>query len=191
MVGMVPYRLKRVLLREVLGSAVFARRRLHWCSVLTSSWMLQIPGWLTLLFGSTVVVMSFALCGIAVGIGALFPNFSSGSAASRRDDNPAKIVSGFGGTFCFILSLVYVVVVIGAEVAPMYASFAVNGFGERGQPWGPRRFLDFRRVVQPGGPTSIPMSLAFEKGRVPGDLTLASSGREKFCDPVRKQFFTF
>jgi len=27
--------------------------------------------------------MSFALCGIAVGIGALFPNFTSGSTANR------------------------------------------------------------------------------------------------------------
>jgi ABC-2 type transport system permease protein len=64
--------------------------------------------------------MSFALCGIAVGSGVLFPNFGSGSTANRRDDNSAKIVSGFGGTFCFLLSLVYIVIVIGAEAIPMY-----------------------------------------------------------------------
>src|SRR5258708_32728833 len=93
----------------------------------TSSCMVRFPGWLALLFASTVVVMSFALCGIAVGIGALFPNFSSGSTANRRDDNPAKIVSGFGGTFCFILRLIYGVLVIGADVTPVYMSFAVGG----------------------------------------------------------------
>src|SRR5260221_422341 len=93
--------------------------------------MLQIPGWLTLLFASTVIVMSFALCGIAVGVGALFPNFSSGSTANRRDDNPARIVSGFGGTFCFILSLLYIVLVVGSEVLPMYSSFAANSFVDR------------------------------------------------------------
>ena len=134
----------------------------HVVLMLTSSWMLQIPGWLSLLFASTVIVMSFALCGIAVGIGALFPNFSSGSTANRRDDNPAKIVSGFGGTFCFILSLAYIVIVIGAEVAPMYASFAMNGFSERGQPWGLVFSWIFVALLSLAA-ASIPMSLALKK----------------------------
>lgn len=134
-VGMVPYGLKRVLLEKFWLSSV--------CSasvtlglMLTSSWMLQIPAWLTLLFSATIVVMSFALCGIAVGIGALFPHFGSGSTGSCHDDNPAKIVSGFGGTFCFVMSLVYIVVVIGVEVWPMYSKFASSGVGSPGQPWG-------------------------------------------------------
>jgi ABC-2 type transport system permease protein len=124
--------------------------------------MLHIPGWLTLLFASTVVVMSFALCGIAVGIGALFPNFSSGSTANRRDDNPARIVSGFGGTFCFLLSLVYLVLVIGSEVLPMYLSFTPNSFADRGQSWGlvvSWIFVAFLSFAA----TTIPMSLALKK----------------------------
>ena len=39
-------------------------------------------------WGATVVLMSLALCGTAVGIGALFPNFGTGSTSLRRDDNP-------------------------------------------------------------------------------------------------------
>ena len=161
MIGMVPYGLKRVLLEKFWLSSV--------CSaaitvplMLTSSWMLRIPGWLTLLFASTVVVMSFALCGIAVGIGALFPNFTSGSTANRRDDNPARIVSGFGGTFCFILSLVYIILVIGSEVLPMYASFAANNFNDSGQPWGlvfSWIFVSLLSLVA----ASLPMSLALKK----------------------------
>jgi ABC-2 type transport system permease protein len=161
MVGMVPYGLKRVLLEKFWLSSV-CTAAITLVLMLTSSWMLRIPGWLTLLFGSTVVVMSFALCGIAVGIGALFPNFSSGSTANRRDDNPAKIVSGFGGTFCFILSLAYIVVVIGSEVAPMYASFAVSGFSERGQPWGLVFSWIFVALLSLAA-ASIPMSLALKK----------------------------
>jgi len=161
MIGMVPYGLKRVLLEKFWLSSV-CTAAITLVLMLTSSWMLRIPGWLTLLFASTVVVMSFALCGIAVGIGALFPNFSSGSTANRRDDNPAKIVSGFGGTFCFILSLAYIVVVIGAEVAPMYASFAVSGFTERGQPWGLVFSWIFVALLSLAA-TSIPMSLALKK----------------------------
>jgi ABC-2 type transport system permease protein len=161
MIGMVPYGLKRVLLEKFWLSSV-CTAAITLVLMLTSSWMLQIPGWLTLLFASTVVVMSFALCGIAVGIGALFPNFSSGSTANRRDDNPAKIVSGFGGTFCFILSLIYVVVVIGAEVTPMYAGLAVGGLGERGQPWGFVLSWIFVSLLSLAA-TSIPMSLALKK----------------------------
>jgi ABC-2 type transport system permease protein len=161
MVGMVPYGLKRVLLEKFWLSSV--------CSaaitvplMLMSSWMLRIPGWLTLLFGSTVAVMSFGLCGIAVGIGALFPNFSTGSTANRRADNPARIVSGFGGTFCFILSLVYIMLAVGSEVLPMYSSFAANGFTDRGQPWGlvfSWIFVAFLSLAA----TTIPMSLALKK----------------------------
>jgi ABC-2 type transport system permease protein len=161
MIGMVPYGLKRVLLEKFWLSSV-CTAAITLVLMLTSSWMLRIPGWLTLLFASTVIVMSFALCGIAVGVGALFPNFSSGSTANRRDDNPAKIVSGFGGTFCFILSLAYIVVVIGAEVAPMYASFAVSGFTERGQPWGLVLSWIFVALLSLAA-TSIPMSLALKK----------------------------
>ena len=161
MIGMVPYGLKRVLLEKFWLSSVCSAA-ITLVLMLTSSWMLQIPGWLALLFGSTVVVMSFALCGIAVGIGALFPNFSSGSTANRRDDNPAKIVSGFGGTFCFILSLAYVMLVITAEVVPMYLSFAPSGFTERGQPWGLVISWIFVALLSLAA-TSIPMSLALKR----------------------------
>jgi ABC-2 type transport system permease protein len=161
MVGMVPYGLKRVLLEKFWLSSV--------CSatitvglMLVSSWMLQVPQWLTLLFTSTVVAMSFALCGIAVGIGALFPNFGSGSAASRRDDNPARIVSGFGGTFCFVMSLIYIALVIGAEVWPMYSNFAASGFTNRGQPWGLMLSWTFVSLFSLAA-TCVPMALALKK----------------------------
>jgi len=52
-------------------------------------------------FGLTITVMTFTLNGIAVGLGALYPNF--------RETNPGKIVSGFGGTFCLVLSFLYIV----------------------------------------------------------------------------------
>jgi ABC-2 type transport system permease protein len=43
--------------------------------------------------------MAAALGGLAVGIGAL-PNF--------KEDNPSKIVSGFGGTLCLVMSFIYI-----------------------------------------------------------------------------------
>ena len=45
-----------------------------------------------------------------VGLGALFPNL--------REDNPSKIVSGFGGTLCLIVSFVYIVVYVALIAVP-------------------------------------------------------------------------
>lgn len=51
-------------------------------------------------FGAVVTVMTFTLNGLAAGLGVLYPNF--------KENNPSKIVSGFGGTFCLVLSFLYI-----------------------------------------------------------------------------------
>jgi ABC-2 type transport system permease protein len=50
-----------------------------------------------------IVATTFALNGLAIGLGSLFPNF--------EEESPARIVSGLGGTLNFIASLGYVVVI--------------------------------------------------------------------------------
>ena len=62
--------------------------------------MLGMPLGRRLYFASAVAVMTLTLTGLAVGLGALYPNF--------KEENPSKIVSGFGGTFCLVLSFVYI-----------------------------------------------------------------------------------
>lgn len=52
---------------------------------------------------ATVAATTFALSGLAVGLGALYPNF--------EEDNPSRIVSGLGGTLNFFLSMVYILLV--------------------------------------------------------------------------------
>ena len=54
----------------------------------------------TFFFSIAITVMTFTLTGIAIGFGVLYPNF--------KEDNPSKIVSGFGGTFCLVLSFIYI-----------------------------------------------------------------------------------
>ena len=56
----------------------------------------------TFYIGLIIATMTFSLTGLAIGLGALYPNF--------REDNPTKIVSGFGGTLCLVMSFVYIVV---------------------------------------------------------------------------------
>ncbi|HEX9047535.1 MAG TPA: hypothetical protein VF988_10955 [Verrucomicrobiae bacterium] len=60
-------------------------------------------------YGAVITVMTFALNGLAVGLGVLFPNIKEG--------NPNKIVSGFGGTLCFVLSSVYIIGALALLVA--------------------------------------------------------------------------
>lgn len=63
--------------------------------------MLQMPARRAFYFMAAITVMTFTLNGLATGLGALYPNF--------KEDNPGKIVSGFGGTFCLVLSFLYIV----------------------------------------------------------------------------------
>lgn len=57
----------------------------------------------------TIILANFSLAGLAVGLGSLYPNF--------EEDNPARIVSGMGGTLNFLLSVGYITLVIGSQVA--------------------------------------------------------------------------
>jgi ABC-2 type transport system permease protein len=65
-----------------------------------SSYMLRMTWDRIAFFAAVVTVMTFSLNGLAVGVGVLYPNF--------RETNPSKIVSGFGGTLCLVLSFFYI-----------------------------------------------------------------------------------
>jgi ABC-2 type transport system permease protein len=69
--------------------------------VMLSCYLLRMPWDDVMFFGAVITVMTFALNGVAVGLGVLFPNI--------HETNPNKIVSGFGGTLCFVLSSVYII----------------------------------------------------------------------------------
>lgn len=99
-VGMAPIGLVRVV-RLKFWVAGIATLVLTLGLILLSCSMLGLDAAHTVFFGITVTVMNFTLNGIAVGLGALYPNF--------RETNPGKIVSGFGGTFCLVLSFLYIV----------------------------------------------------------------------------------
>jgi ABC-2 type transport system permease protein len=61
-------------------------------------------------FALAIALMSASLSGLAVGLGALFPNF--------KEDNPSKIVSGFGGTLCLVISFLYISVFVALFALP-------------------------------------------------------------------------
>ncbi len=109
--GMAPMGLKRVMWQKFLGSAIAAMTITLMLMVATSV-MLNLPFSRVIWFALAVSMMSFSLSALAVGLGALFPNL--------REDNPAKIVSGFGGTLCLVLSFIYVLLMMTCLVMPVW-----------------------------------------------------------------------
>jgi ABC-2 type transport system permease protein len=99
-VGMAPVGLVR-LVRTKFWLAMLGSLVVTLGLILLSCWMLQLPMSRMLYFAGVITLMTFTLNGLAVGLGALYPNF--------REEHPGKIVSGFGGTFCLVLSFVYIV----------------------------------------------------------------------------------
>jgi len=94
--------------------------------IMLSCYLLKTSWDRILFFGAVVTVMTFALNGLAIGLGVLYPNL--------KEANPNKIVSGFGGTLCFVLSSFYILasvllLVFGAAGLHSRAGWAVEGIG--------------------------------------------------------------
>ena len=111
-VGMSPMGLARVVKTKFwLASALSLVVTLG--LVMLSCWLLKMTWDRVVFFGAVITVMTFALNGLAVGLGVLYPNL--------KEANPSKIVSGFGGTLCLVLSFLYIL-----------ASVLLLGFGTTG-----------------------------------------------------------
>ncbi len=126
-VGMSPLGLPRIV-RVKYWLASFAALIVTLALVTLSCWLLKMP-WSDIgFFGAVITVMTFTLNGLAVGLGVLYPNV--------KETNPNKIVSGFGGTLCFVLSTVYIIASLallilaggGLRVGPEWAMAGVAGF---------------------------------------------------------------
>ena len=89
-----------------------------------SCYLLKMSWDRVLFFGAVITVMTFALNGLAIGLGVLYPNL--------KETSLNKIVSGFGGTLCFVLSSFYILasvllLVFGAAGLHSRESWAVAG----------------------------------------------------------------
>jgi len=80
--------------------------------MLFSNYILKVNMFMRILSAGTIVIMSFGLTSLSVGLGALTPDF--------REDNPARIANGFGGTMNVVLSLIYIGIIISFELFPVY-----------------------------------------------------------------------
>jgi ABC-2 type transport system permease protein len=88
-----------------------------------SDMMLNVPLLVILVHQLTCVLLCLGLASIAVGFGAMMPNF--------RETSPSKIAAGFGGTLNLVLSALYIMVVVVLTALPCHF-YLLAGRG----PWG-------------------------------------------------------
>ncbi|MEM9556124.1 MAG: hypothetical protein AAGC60_17840 [Acidobacteriota bacterium] len=126
----------------ILGLAPLTRRQVLWqkfwlsvatCSLFTvglailSAIRLDLEPYALGLSVGGVVAATLALSALAVGLGALYPNF--------EEDNPSRIVSGLGGTLNFLLSMVYIVAITLALALALLWRDLPGDLGTQHLPW--------------------------------------------------------
>lgn len=95
-VGMSPTTMARVLAAK-FGLALLGLMTVSVLLMTLSTHMLLVPAGVKAVAIGVSVAMSFAICGMSTGLGAVFMDL--------RQPNPAAIVSGFGGTLNLVLTL--------------------------------------------------------------------------------------
>ncbi len=116
--GVSPIRKSQILLGKFCFS-LFGLLLVSETLIVISCYMLKVPLGMALLHCVTMVVICLGISGMAVGLGAIYPNF--------REDNPSKIVAGFGGTLNLVLSLLFIMLVICLEAIPSHVYFVKQG----------------------------------------------------------------
>lgn len=82
------------------------------CLVLISDLMLDVSVLAIAVHQVICLFLCVGLSGMAVGLGAIMPNFS--------DQSPSKIAAGFGGTLNLVLSALYILVVVLLTALPCH-----------------------------------------------------------------------
>jgi ABC-2 type transport system permease protein len=108
-IGLSPVGMKKVLLQKFAFSCL-ASMSVTVGLMTASSVMLHLSWARIYFFDLAIAIPAASLCGLAVGLGAMFPNL--------KEDNPSKIVSGFGGTLCLVISFSYIVVYVSLMALP-------------------------------------------------------------------------
>jgi len=116
-VGMAPIRHRDILYGKfffsLIGSIIIAESL-----IILSSVMLDIPIEIAVLQAIAVLGVCIGLSGISVGLGAIYPNF--------REDNPSKIISGFGGTLNLVVSMAFVFIIVVAQAIPCHRFYGFH-----------------------------------------------------------------
>ena len=117
LLGMLPLRRHTILWSKFLFAAAGAIAPC--CAlILVSDFALRVPRSIVLTHQLSCLVLCVGLAGIAVGLGARFPDF--------REESSARIAAGFGGTLNLVLSTLYIVVVLALMALPFHFLVAAD-----------------------------------------------------------------
>jgi ABC-2 type transport system permease protein len=83
--------------------------------------LMKVSAFMFLVSIGTVTLMTFAIAGLAVGFGTLYPRFES--------ENAAQIPTSFGGLLFMMTAIALIGVVVVLEARPVYAYLSARSFG--------------------------------------------------------------
>ncbi len=89
--------------------------------ILISDLLLEMPLIAVLIHVFTMLLLSFSMSGLAVGLSALLPNF--------RETDPSKIVLGFGGTMNMVISLAVLILIVATACGPYHVAATAEIIG--------------------------------------------------------------
>ena len=83
--------------------------------IIVTNYMLEVTPFMMLLSTITMFLAVFGIISLAIGFGALYPNF--------KHQNIAQVATGFGGVMYMIFSTFFIAIVIVLEAGPVYILF--------------------------------------------------------------------
>jgi ABC-2 type transport system permease protein len=83
--------------------------------------LLQVSAFIFVVSVFTITLMTFAIAGLAIGLGSLFPQFET--------ENAAQIPTSFGGLLFMIASIAVIGGVVVLEARPVYSYLSAYSFG--------------------------------------------------------------
>ncbi len=136
MLNLLPLRRSQILWGKFVFSAALA---LVACEslLLISDIQLGLDSGLIAVHATLMAVLCLGLSAISVGLGARLPNY--------RESDPSKIAAGFGGTLNLVVSLLFLLVAVGAVALPCHLYFAgldtrAEGFRRLTTSWSVEQF---------------------------------------------------
>ena len=94
--------------------------------VFTTDVLLQVSEFMTAVSIGTITLLTFAISGLAIGAGTIFPQFES--------ENAAQIPTSFGGLIFMMAAVSLIGAVIVLEARPVYSYLSAGAFGTSIEP---------------------------------------------------------
>jgi ABC-2 type transport system permease protein len=94
--------------------------------VVTTGLLMKVTDFIMIVSVMTIMMMTFAIAGLAIGFGTLYPRFDT--------ENAAQIPTSFGGLLFMMASIVLIGSVITLEARPVFSYLASKSFGTARDP---------------------------------------------------------